>query len=132
MFRIIKKFIMGKYKFIKDVSPDDEVDKYSSIWFMNAIIDAPQANEEYDLGGLHSWVTQHQRLFGRDKFTAVYLSLIFKDDIKSSHLQKEIDQDLERIQKSTITKEMSLNKKFSISEYIYPLPDRSTPPNNNP
>ena len=130
MFKVVKRFLLTKYPFIKDVLLDDEMDRYSAIWFLNVIIDAVQANEMYDLGGFNSWVHQHRRIFGRDVFVAVYLSLIFKDDAKSTDLQKEIEKELYRIQKSDVTKEMRLRKSFSISEYIYPLPpDTSTIPN---
>ena len=130
MFRVVKRFLLTKYPFIKDVILDDEVEKYEAIWFLNVIIDAVQANEMYDLGGMNSWVQQHRKLFNRDVFVAVYLSLIFKDDAKATDLQKEIEKELYRIQKSDVTKEMRLRKSFSISEYIYPLPpDTSTIPN---
>jgi hypothetical protein len=130
MFKVVKRFLLTKYPFIKDVLLNDDVDRYDSIWFLNVIIDANQANETYDLGGFNSWVFQQRRIFNRDVFVAVYLSLIFKDDAKSTDLQREIEKELYRIQKSDVTKEMRLRKSFSISEYIYPLPpDTSTIPN---
>ena len=115
MFRVVKRFLLTKYPFIKDVILDDEVEKYEAIWFLNVIIDAVQANEMYDLGGMNSWVQQHRKLFNRDVFVAVYLSLIFKDDAKATDLQKETEKELYRIQKSDVTKEMRLRKSFSIS-----------------
>lgn len=130
MFKVVKRFLLTKYPFIKEVFLGDDVDRYESIWFLNATIDAIQANQTYDLGGLQSWVYQQQRIFNRDTFAAVYLSLFFKNDIKSSDLQKEIEKEVSRIQRSNVTKDMKLEKVFSISEYIYPIPpDTSTIPN---
>jgi hypothetical protein len=127
MFKVVKRFLKTKYPFIKDVTLPEDVDRYESLWFVNATIDAVQANELYDLGGIHSWVQQHRKLFSRKEFVAVYLTLIFKDEVKATDLQKEIDNELSRIQRSDVTKEMRLHKSFSISEYIYPLPpDTST------
>ena len=58
MFKIVKKAIMRKYPWIKDIYAGDEEDltKYSSMLFLDADIDAQQLADEKGWT-LESWAT---------------------------------------------------------------------------
>jgi len=123
MFRVVKRSLLRKYPFIKDVIIDDEIDKYESMWFVDLIIDANQANELYNLGGLNEFVNKRY-FWNKDQeyYDAVYLSLYFTDTDKSRDLQREMENDVRHVQRADITKEFRLPKTFGISNFKHILP----------
>ena len=135
MFKIIKRAIMRKYPWIKDIYAGDEEDliKYSSMLFLDADIDAQQLADEKGWT-LESWATPdaQRRTYNRDYFDTVYLSVLFTKPFyeESRELQNDIDGEMKRIQKSdAIPSDIKINKTLGLSRFRYnfpPPPDNTT------
>jgi hypothetical protein len=136
MFKIIKRAIMRKYPWIKDIYAGDEEDmrKYSSMLFLDADIDAKQLADEKGWT-LESWVDPdiQRRLYNRNHFDTVYLSVLFTkpSDEEARQLQNDIDDEMKRIQKSdAIPSDIKINKTLGLSNFRYnfplPQPDNTT------
>ena len=136
MFKIIKKAIMRKYPWIKDIYAGDEEDmkKYSSMLFLDADIDAQQLADENEWT-LEQWVNPdlQRRIYNRDHFNTVYLSVLFTkpSDEEARALQSDIDDEMKRIQKSdAIPSDIKINKTLGLSSFRYnfppPQPDNTT------
>ena len=138
MFKIVKKAIMRKYPWIKDIYAGDEEDltKYSSMLFLDADIDAQQLADEKGWT-MESWVAPdiQRRTHNRDYFDTVYLSVLFTKPFyeESRELQNDIDGEMKRIQKSNvIPSDIKINKTLGLSRFRYnfpPPPDNTTIPN---
>jgi hypothetical protein len=105
IFRIIRRGLMVKYPWIKNVYIDDDedIEKYSSMIFFNVEIDAPMMLES--VGAIpEKWMdpTLWRRIWGRDHYDSVYLTTFgsSEDRDKLKELQDELDADVKRIQKS--------------------------------
>ena len=134
MFKIIKKAIMRKYPWIKDIYAGDEEDmkKYSSMLFLDADIDAQQLAEEKGWT-LEQWVNPdlQRRIYNRDHFNTVYLSVLFTkpSDEEARQLQNDIDDEMKRIQKSNaIPSDIKIGKTLGLSVFRYNFP----PPQEQP
>jgi hypothetical protein len=136
MFKIIKKAIMRKYPWIKDIYAGDEEDmkKYSSMLFLDADIDAQQLADENEWT-LEQWVNPdlQRRIYNRDHFNTVYLSVLFTkpSDEEARQLQNDIDDEMKRIQKSNaIPSDIKIGKTLGLSNFRYnfppPQPDNTT------
>ena len=134
MFKIIKKAIMRKYPWIKDIYAGDEEDmkKYSSMLFLDADIDAQQLADENEWT-LEQWVNPdlQRRIYNRDHFNTVYLSVLFTkpSDEEARQLQNDIDDEMKRIQKSNaIPSDIKIGKTLGLSNFRYNFP----PPQEQP
>ena len=134
MFKIIKKAIMRKYPWIKDIYAGDEEDmkKYSSMLFLDADIDAQQLADEKGWT-LEQWVNPdlQRRIYNRDHFNTVYLSVLFTkpSDEEARQLQNDIDDEMKRIQKSNaIPSDIKIGKTLGLSNFRYNFP----PPQEQP
>jgi hypothetical protein len=136
MFKIIKRAIMRKYPWIKDIYAGDEEDmkKYSSMLFLDADIDAQQLADENEWT-LEQWVNPdlQRRIYNRDHFNTVYLSVLFTkpSDEEARQLQNDIDDEMKRIQKSNaIPSDIKIGKTLGLSNFRYnfppPQPDNTT------
>ena len=135
MFKIIKRAIMRKYPWIKDIYAGDEEDmrKYSSMLFLDADIDAQQLADEKGWT-LESWAAPdiQRRTHNRNYFDTVYLSVLFTkpSDEEARELQNDIDDEMKRIQKSNaIPSDIKINKTLGLSRFRYnfpPPPDNTT------
>ena len=136
MFKIIKRAIMRKYPWIKDIYAGDEEDmkKYSSMLFLDADIDAQQLADENEWT-LEQWVNPdlQRRIYNRDHFNTVYLSVLFTkpSDEEARELQNDIDDEMKRIQKSNaIPSDIKIGKTLGLSVFRYnfppPQPDNTT------
>ena len=135
IFKIVKKAIMRKYPWIKDIYAGDEEDltKYSSMLFLDADIDAQQLADEKGWT-MESWVAPdvQRRTHNRDYFDTVYLSVLFTKPFyeESRELQNDIDGEMKRIQKSdVIPSDIKINKTLGLSTFRYnfpPPPDNTT------
>ena len=136
MFKIIKRAITRKYSWIKDVYVGDEEDisKYSSMLFLDADIDAQQlANEKG--WTMEAWVDPdlQRRIYNRDNFNTVYLSVLFTKpfDEEARQLQTEIEDEMRRIQKSdAIPSDIKINKTLGLSNFRYNFPPPQATPDN--
>jgi hypothetical protein len=136
MFKIIKKAIMRKYPWIKDIYAGDEEDmrKYSSMLFLDADIDAKQLADERGWT-LEQWVNPdlQRRIYNRDHFNTVYLSVLFTkpSDEEARQLQNDIDDEMKRIQKSdAIPSDIKINKTLGLSNFRYNFPPPQAIPDN--
>ena len=134
MFKIIKKAIMRKYPWIKDIYAGDEEDmkKYSSMLFLDADIDAQQLADENEWT-LEQWVNPdlQRRIYNRDHFNTVYLSVLFTkpSDEEARALQNDIEDEMKRIQKSNaIPSDIKIGKTLGLSNFRYNFP----PPQEQP
>ena len=134
MFKIIKRAIMRKYPWIKDIYAGDEEDmrKYSSMLFLDADIDAQQLADENEWT-LEQWVNPdlQRRIYNRDHFNTVYLSVLFTkpSDEEARQLQNDIDDEMKRIQKSNaIPSDIKIGKTLGLSNFRYNFP----PPQEQP
>jgi hypothetical protein len=134
MFKIIKRAIMRKYPWIKDIYAGDEEDlkKYSSMLFLDADIDAQQLADEMGWT-MESWASpdKQRRTHNRNYFDTVYLSVLFTNpfDEEARALQNDIDDEMKRIQKSNaIPSDIKINKTLGLSRFRYnfPPPDNTT------
>jgi hypothetical protein len=135
MFKIIKRAIMRKYPWIKDIYAGDEEDmrKYSSMLFLDADIDAQQLADEREWT-LESWASPDKQRSprNRDHFDTVHLSVLFTKpyDQEARELQNDIDDEMKRIQKSNaIPSDIKINKTLGLSVFRYnfpPPPDNTT------
>ena len=136
MFKIIKRAIMMKYPWIKDIYAGDEEDmkKYSSMLFLDADIDAKQLADEKGWT-MEAWVDPdiQRRIYNRDNFNTVYLSVLFTkpSDEEARELQNDIDREMKRIQKSdAIPSDIKIGKTLGLSVFRYnfppPQPDNTT------
>ena len=136
MFKIIKRAIMMKYPWIKDIYAGDEEDmrKYSSMLFLDADIDAQQLADERGWT-LESWASPDKQRTprNRDHFDTVHLSVLFTkpSDEEARELQNDIDREMKRIQKSdAIPSDIKIGKTLGLSVFRYnfppPQPDNTT------
>ena len=128
MFKILKKAIMRKYPWIKNIYAGNEEDmrKYSSMLFLDSDIDAKQLADEKGWT-LESWVDPdiQRRLYNRNHFDTVYLSVLFTkpSDDDARKLQNEIEEEMKRIQKSdAIPSDIKINKTLGLSNFRYNFP----------
>jgi hypothetical protein len=136
IFKIIKKGLMVKYPWIKNVyvENDEDVRRYNSMLFLDADIDAPMLARLTNTT-LASFVLPSgiRRYLNKDHFDSVYLTTMFtpEDSEVISDIQKQVDRDIRKIQSSeAIPQEFRYNQKtFGVSNYkwIYP-PQEVTPP----
>jgi hypothetical protein len=134
MFKIIKRAIMRKYPWIKDIYAGDEEDlkKYSSMLFLDADIDAQQLADEMGWT-IEQWASpdKQRRAYNRNYFDTVYLSILFTNpfDEEARELQNDIDDEMKRIQKSNaIPSDIKINKTLGLSRFRYNFP----PPQEQP
>ena len=105
IFRIIRRGLMVKYPWIKNVyiDNDEDVEKYSSMMFFNVDIDAPQMFESVGATP-EKWMdpTMIRKVWRRDYYDSVYLTTFgsSEDRDKLKGLQDDLDADIKRIQKS--------------------------------
>lgn len=105
IFRIIRKGLMVKYPWIKNIyiEDDEDVEKYSSMIFFNVDIDALQMLESVGATP-EKWMdpTLWRRVWARDHYDSVYLTTFgsSEDRQKLKDLQDDLDADIKRIQKS--------------------------------
>ena len=136
MFKIIKRAIMMKYPWIKDIYAGDEEDmkKYSSMLFLDADIDAQQLADEMGWT-MEQWTAPdiQRKIYKRDYFDTVYLSVLFTkpSDEEARQLQNDIDDEMKRIQKSdAIPSDIKIGKTLGLSVFRYnfppPQPDNTT------
>lgn len=129
IFRIIRKGLMVKYPWIKNVYIDDDEDinKYSSMIFFDVEIDAPMMFESVGATP-EKWMdpTILKRIWGRDHYDSVYLTTFgsSEDRQKLKDLQDDLDADIKRIQKSqAIPEEFRYNHKaFGASSFRWNFP----------
>jgi hypothetical protein len=136
MFKIIKRAITRKYPWIKDVYVGDEEDitKYSSMLFLDADIDAQQLADEMEWT-MEEWTTPsiQRRVYKRDNFNTVYLSIFFTKpfDEEARQLQNQIEEEMRRIQKSdAIPSEIKIHKTLGLSNFRYNFPPPQATPDN--
>lgn len=134
IFKIVKKAIMRKYPWIKDlyVGDEDNITKYNSMLFLDMDIDALQMAEQYGMTP-EFWITNPSWGFGNKAYyDSVYLTtMVSKDDYqKARDLQNDIEDEMRRIQKSdAIPSEYKIDKRFGLStiKHHYPTqPDNTT------
>ena len=105
IFRIIRRGLMVKYPWIKNayIEDDEDIEKYSSMIFFNAEIDAPMMLESVGATP-EKWMdpTLIRRIWGREYYDSVYLTTFgsSEDRQKLKDLQDDLDVDVKRIQKS--------------------------------
>lgn len=137
IFRIIRRGLMVKYPWIKNVyiDNDEDVEKYSSMMFFNVDIDAPQMFESVGATP-EKWMdpTMIRKVWRRDYYDSVYLSSFgsSEDRDKLKGLQDDLDADIKRIQKSqAIPSEYrdQFNKAFGASSFRwnFPPPEEEQP-----
>ena len=138
IFKIIKRAIMMKYPWIKDIYVGDEEDlnKYNSMIFLYMDIDAIQMAEQHGMTP-EFWITNPSwGFFNKPYYDSVYLTtMVNKDDYQDARdLQNEIENEMKRIQKSNaIPSEYKINKTFGLStiKHIYPpQQEQPTEPDN--
>jgi len=134
MFKIIKRAITRKYPWIKDmyVGNEEDISKYSSMLFLDADIDAQQLADEMGWT-MEQWTAPdiQRRVYQKDHFDTVYLSIFFTKpfDEEARQLQNDIDDEMKRIQKSNaIPSEIKINKTLGLSNFRYNFP----PPQEQP
>ncbi len=137
IFRIIRRGLMVKYPWIKNVyiDNDEDVEKYSSMMFFNVDIDAPQMFESVGATP-EKWMdpTMIRKVWRRDYYDSVYLTTFgsSEDRDKLKGLQDDLDADIKRIQKSqAIPSEYrdQFNKAFGASSFRwnFPPPEEEQP-----
>ena len=135
IFKIVKKAIMRKYPWIKNLYVGDEEDltKYNSMTFLDMDIDALQMAEQHGMTP-EFWITNPSWGFrNRPSYDSVYLTtMVSKDDYQEARdLQDEIESEMRRIQKSdVIPSEYKSNKTFGISAFKHFYPPQQEQPDN--
>lgn len=128
IFRIVKRAIMRKYPWIKNIyiGNEEDINKYSSMIFLDADIDAKQLADEKGWV-FESWASPdiQKRLYNKDHFDTVYLSVMYtkeyNDDARD--LQNELEAEMKRIQRSdAIPSDIKINKTFGLSNFRYHFP----------
>lgn len=136
IFKIIRRGLMVKYPWIKNayIEDDEDVEKYSSMIFFNAEIDAPMMLESVGATP-EKWMdpTMIRRVWGREYYDSVYLTTFgsSEDRQKLKDLQDDLDADIKRIQKSqAIPSEYrdQFKKTFGASSFRWNFP----PPEEQP
>ena len=137
IFRIVKKGIMRKYPWIKNVisSDDESIQKYYSMLFLEAYVDIKELSEEMGWK-MERWVEDSGRYTWslRTHMDSPYLSMFFDKDLYDEvrSLQEDVDTDLKRIQKSeAIPSEYKIDKTMGFSNYRYKFPP-PPPPQEEP
>jgi len=125
MFRIVKKGMMRKYPWVKDIEVDtsEPLEKYKTTYFVNVTIDPHIMNEMKNLGGVSSWMDR----LGDNRFS--FLAMFFKDTEEPRKIQLEMEDDIEHIQSNDVTRQFKLPRRLAIGEYIYN--PKLTPPNKD-
>ena len=137
IFRIIRRGLMVKYPWIKNIyiEDDEDVEKYSSMIFFNVDIDALQMLESVGATP-EKWMdpTMIRKVWRRDYYDSVYLTTFgsSEDRDKLKGLQDDLDADIKRIQKSqAIPSEYrdQFNKAFGASSFRwnFPPPEEEQP-----
>lgn len=129
IFRIIRRGLMVKYPWIKNIYIDDDEDvqKYSSMIFFDVEIDAPMMFESVGATP-EKWMDTSliRKIWNRDYYDSVYLTTFgsSEDRDKLKDLQDELDADVKRIQKSqAIPEEFRYkDKTFGASSFRWNFP----------
>ena len=133
IFRIVKKAIMRKYPWIKNIYVGDEenLTKYQSMLFLDMDIDALQMAEEYEMTP-EFWITNPSWGFrSQPYYDSVYLStMMSKGDYQEARdLQTDIEDEMKRVQKSdAIPSEYKINKRFGIGQFKHYYPTQQEQP----
>jgi hypothetical protein len=137
IFKIIKKGLMVKYPWIKNVyvDSDEDIQKYHSMIFLNMDIDLPQLLQSVDATP-SSWVHTEimRKVWGRDHYDTVYLSTFVRDEDrdKMKEVQDDVEADVKRMQKSlAIPEEFRYkDKSFGVSSFrwVFPPPEQQPSP----
>lgn len=133
IFKIVKKAIMRKYPWIKNIYVGDEegLTKYESMLFLDMDIDALQMAEEYEMTP-EFWITNPSWGFrNQPYYESVYLStMVSKGDYQEARdLQNDIEDEMRRVQKSdAIPSEYKINKRFGIGQFKYYYPTQQEQP----
>ena len=134
IFKIVKKAIMRKYPWIKDlyVGDEEDISRYNSMLFLDMDIDALQMAEQHGMTP-EFWITNPSWGFrNRPSYDSVYLTtMVNKDDYQEARdLQDEVESEMRRIQNSdAIPSEYKINKRFGVSAFKHfypPQPDNTT------
>ena len=133
IFKIVKKAIMRKYPWIKDlyVGDEEDISRYNSMLFLDMDIDALKMVEEYEMTP-EFWITNPSWGFrNRPSYDSVYLTtMVNKDDYQEARdLQDEVESEMRRIQNSdAIPSEYKINKRFGISTFKHFYPPQQEQP----
>jgi len=134
IFKILKRAITRKYPWIKDmyVGNEEDINKYSSMLFLDADVDAQQLADEKGWT-MEEWTTPsiQRRVYKRDHFDTVYLSIFYTKpfDEEARQLQNQVEEEMRRIQKSdAIPEDVKIRKTIGLSNlrYNFPPPDNTT------
>ena len=137
MFKIIKRAITRKYPWIKDmyVGNEDDINKYSSMLFLDADVDAQQLADEKGWT-MEQWTAPdiQRRVYKKNHFDTVYLSIFYTKpfDEEARQLQNQIEDEMRRIQKSdAIPSDIKIHKTFGLSNLRYNFPPPQATPDNS-
>ena len=129
IFKIIKRAIMRKYPWVKDmyVGDEEDISRYNSMLFLDMEIDGLQMVEQYGWTP-EFWITNPTWGFQRKPYydSAYLTTMVSKDDYQEARdVQNDIEDEMRRIQKSdAIPSEYKINKSFGLStiRHLYPPP----------
>ena len=133
IFKIVKKAIMRKYPWIKNIYVGDEesLTKYESMLFLDMDIDALKMVEEYEMTP-EFWITNPSWGFrNQPYYESAYLStMVSKGDYQEARdLQTDIEDEMRRVQKSdAIPSEYKINKRFGVSTFKHFYPPQQGQP----
>jgi hypothetical protein len=131
LYRLIQKYLVKKYPWIKGITPYKEFDKFDTLHFIDAIIDIDKLIEV--VGSKFRWSTTPStiKLLGLNPIgNTPYLRLLVTREgneeqiAKLDEIQKIVEEDVKKLQRSMLVpEEYKTGKAIRLNGYIYDMSD---------
>jgi hypothetical protein len=129
LYRLIQKYLVKKYPWIKGITPYKEFDKFDTLHFIDAIIDIDKLIEV--VGSKFRWSTSPStiKLLGLNTIgNTPYLRLLVTREgneeqiAKLDEIQKIVEEDVKKLQRSMLVpEEYKTGKAIRLNGYIYDM-----------
>ena len=131
LYRLIQKYLVKKYPWIKGITPYKEFDKFDTLHFIDAIIDIDKLIEV--VGSKFRWSTSPStiKLLGLNPIgNTPYLRLLVTREgneeqiAKLDEIQRIVEEDVKKLQRSMLVpEEYKTGKAIRLNGYIYNMSD---------
>ena len=131
LYRLIQKYLVKKYPWIKGITPYKNFDQFNTLHFIDAIIDIDKLIEV--VGSKFKWSTTPStiKLLGLNTIgNTPYLRLLVTREgneeqiAKLDEIQKIVEEDVKKLQRSMLVpEEYKTGKAIRLNGYIYNMSD---------
>ena len=129
LYRLIQKYLVKKYPWIKGITPYKEFDKFDTLHFIDAIIDIDKLIEV--VGSKFRWSTSPSTIkllglntIGNTPFLRLLVTREGNEEqiAKLDEIQKIVEEDVKKLQRSMLVpEEYKTGKAIRLNGYIYDM-----------